>query len=228
MINPSAAAAAAAAAAVAAQINAAIAAQQRMLAPKIYFEEGRFRISFLHSSAFPQVDFWFADVDINHSKTKHILTKGSTHNQVVHYTRLGTLILFADTSCQIHALTGAVVTARGRYKALGDCSNNDPLHLHVSADSEDKLRAAVERIHKIMGPNPLKVCFQRGTKNFLLTYACVHLCLCRRIWQVEYVRLVSSLLQVSMLLQRFKVPRLLIVYVCFRITNNAYYWLTAG
>ena len=58
---------------------------------------------------------------------------------------------------QIHSLTGAVVSARGRYKALGDCSNNDPLHLHVSADSEDKVKAAVERINKIMGPNPLKV-----------------------------------------------------------------------
>jgi hypothetical protein len=61
------------------------------------------------------------------------------------------------TFFQIHSLTGAVVSARGRYKALGDCSNNDPLHLHVSADSEDKVKAAVERINKIMGPNPLKV-----------------------------------------------------------------------
>jgi hypothetical protein len=67
-----------------------------------------------------------------------------------------------DFFSQIHSQTGAVISARGRYKALGDCSPHEPLHLHVSADSEEKLNAAVERIHKIMGHNPLKVAIFRS------------------------------------------------------------------
>jgi hypothetical protein len=115
------------------------------------------------------------DVDINHSKNKHILTKGSTHNQV-YYALFGLNIITLTALFQIHSLTGAVVSARGRYKALGDCSNNDPLHLHVSADSEEKLKAAVERIHKIMGPNPLKV-----RACCLPEFVPVYLAVCRNI-----------------------------------------------
>jgi hypothetical protein len=91
---------------------------------------------------------------------------------------------------QIYDSTGAVITARGRYKPLGDCSNHDFLHLHVSADSEEKVKLAVERIHRIMGPNPLKVHLVVLMSSWVTDFLCKFCGVTHRhIWQVAYVQL---------------------------------------
>ena len=58
---------------------------------------------------------------------------------------------------QIQISTGACVSAKGRYKQMGDCAPDEPLYLKVTADSEEKLRSAVDRIKQMIGPNVLKV-----------------------------------------------------------------------
>ncbi len=44
---------------------------------------------------------------------------------------------------------------------MGDCAPDEPLYLKVTADSEEKLRSAVDRIKQMIGPNVLKVATPR-------------------------------------------------------------------
>jgi hypothetical protein len=78
-------------------------------------------------------------------------------------------------SGQIHESTGASIVTRGMYKQIGESSPDQTLHLHVSADSQDKVDLAVKRIKEMMISEPLKVLSQshhatnmlslRGTAN---------------------------------------------------------------
>ncbi len=43
------------------------------------------------------------------------------------------------------------------YKQIGERSPDQPLHLHVTADSQDKVDLAVKRIKEMMISEPLKV-----------------------------------------------------------------------
>ena len=66
----------------------------------------------------------FAEVDINHSTKKGLLTKKATQEQ-------------------IGKETGASVLVRGRYKPPGDTSNDErALHLHVQAETQATLQPA--------------------------------------------------------------------------------------
>ncbi len=124
-----AAAAAAAALAAAAKINIALASKGVVIPatpnimpsgppPKTYFEEL---------------------VDINHSRNRALLTRGSTHAQIEHQ-------------------TGAAVQLRGSFRRIGatDPTNQPPLRLEISADTQDKVDAAVRLVKARMGDTPLK------------------------------------------------------------------------
>jgi hypothetical protein len=175
---PNAQAAALVAAAVAARINATLAAKQQQSGAGASGQ----------TAAPPPPTTFDADVDINHSRVRHILVKGMTHAQVRdslfasrnrHPPTSMKIVLWrayhspieddvtqnilcdnalGTRSLQIHESTGASIITRGKYKQIGECSPDQPLHLHVTADSQEKVDLAVRRIKEMMITEPLKVC----------------------------------------------------------------------
>ncbi|KAL1519612.1 hypothetical protein AB1Y20_023125 [Prymnesium parvum] len=77
-----------------------------------------------------------ADVDINDSSKKGLLTKKSTQEEIT-------------------SATNASVLVRGRYKPPGDSSTTErALHLHIEARTQEELDRAVEMVYSIMGGPP--------------------------------------------------------------------------
>lgn len=86
------------------------------------------------------------EIEINNSKARYTLTKGSTHDMVLKWDD-------ENSYFQIAEKTGAIVSVKGRYYKEGEQPGpNDerPLYLLVQADTEEQLAKAVEMIEKIM------------------------------------------------------------------------------